>query len=265
MAVVVVVIAGPAAHFGGFATHQRYDGMIRQTAAFDAEVVKDVAEAQFTHTNGEYTTMQRLMSLAALLASERNVFARLTTPARIQRFLDDGLGYNLEPKGDTCYSPRLVLKHHVAHCMEGALVAAMALRFLGHPPLLVDLEAVRDSDHVLAVYRIGGLWGALAKSDYSGLRSREPVYRTIRELVMSYFEHYYNPAGEKTLRAYSRPVTLARFDSCGWMTAERDVWEIPNHLCDIAHTPVFPANRGRLLAPMDRRLYKAGRLGGAAH
>lgn len=209
--------------------------------------------------------MESPMSLAALLASERRVLARLTTPARIQHFLDDGLGYNLEPNGDTCYSPRLALKHRVAHCMEGALVAALALRFLGYPPLILDLEAIRDSDHVLAVYRIGGLWGALAKSDYSGLRSRKPVYRTIRELVMSYFEHYYNPAGEKTLRAYSRPVTLARFDSCGWMTAERDVWEIPNHLCEISHTPIFPPNRARLLAPMDQRLYKAGRVGGVAH
>ncbi len=88
----------------------------------------------------------------------------------------------------------------------------MALRKLGYPPLLVDLEAVRDSDHVLAVYRVNGHWGALAKSDYAGLRSREPVYATIRELAMSYFEHYYNAAGEKTLRAYSRPVNLARFD-----------------------------------------------------
>ena len=145
-------------------------------------------------------------------SDERRVLRKLTTPARIQRFLDCEIGYNLEPDGDTCNSPRLVLRHGVAHCMEGALVAAAALRLLGHPPLIVDLEAVRDSDHVLAVYRVDGHWGALAKSDYSGLRSREPVYRTLRELVMSYFEHYYNLAGEKTLRTYSRPVNLARFD-----------------------------------------------------
>ena len=93
------------------------------------------------------------------------------------------------------------------------------------------------------------MWGALAKSDYSGLRSREPVYRTLRELVMSYFEHYYNPAGEKTLRTYSRPVNLTRFDRIGWMTAERDVWEIPNHLCDIPHTPIFPPRAWRAVWP----------------
>src|SRR6202163_5163898 len=102
--------------------------------------------------------------------------------------------------------------------MEGALLGAAALRMLGHPPLVVDLEAVRDSDHVLAVYRVNGRWGAVAKSDYAGLRSREPVYATIRELAMSYFEHYYNPAGEKTLPAYSRPVNLTSFDrTIKWM------------------------------------------------
>lgn len=196
---------------------------------------------------------------------ERKILARLTTPARIQRFLDDELRYNTEPRGETCYSPRLALRHRAAHCMEGALVAAAALRLLGHSALLVDLEAVRDSDHVLAVYRLRGLWGALAKSDYSGLRFREPVYRSLRELVMSYFEHYYNPAGEKTLRAYSRPVNLARFDACGWMTAERDVWEIPNHLCCIPHTRIFPAGMARSLSRMDSRSYKAGRVGGVAH
>jgi hypothetical protein len=162
----------------------------------------------------------------------------LTTPAKIQRFLDEELGYNLEPDGDTCYSPRTVLKKRVAHCMEGAMLAAAALHRLGHPPLLVDLEAVRDTDHVLAVYRDNGHWGSVAKSDYSGLRSREPVYRTIRELVMSYFEHYFNPAGEKTLRAYSRPVNLSQFDRHSWMTSEEDVWIVPNYLCDLKHTPI---------------------------
>jgi len=143
------------------------------------------------------------------------------------------------------------------------MVGALGLRWMGLPPLIVDLEAVRDTDHVLAVYRLRGFWGAVAKSDYSGLRSREPVYRTIRELVMSYFEHYYNPRGEKTLRAYSRPVNLSRFDRAGWMTREGDVWEIPNHLCGIPHTRLLARGMERRLARMDRRLYAAGRLGGA--
>jgi hypothetical protein len=199
------------------------------------------------------------------MSDEFKILRSLTTPAKIQRFLDDQIRYNLEPGGDTCHSPRTVLRKGVAHCMEGAMLAAVALRRLGHPPLLVDLEAVRDSDHVLAVYRNSGYWGAVAKSDYSGLRSREPVYRTIRELVMSYFEHYFNPAGEKTLRAYSRPVNLRQFDRYSWMTSDEDVWIVPNYLCDLRHTPVVSKTMLRKVAPMDKRLYAAGRLGGLAH
>jgi hypothetical protein len=196
-------------------------------------------------------------------AAERKVFRKLTSPAKIQRFLDKEVGYNTEPDGDTCYSPRMVMRKGVAHCMEGAMFAAAALRELGHPPLLVDLEAVRDTDHVLAVYRVDGQWGAVAKSDYSGLRSREPVYRNLRELAMSYFEHFFNPAGEKTLRTFSRPVNLQRFDRIGWTTREGDVWEIPNHLCGIPHTRLIDRATEQRLTKMDDRLYKAGRLGGA--
>lgn len=200
--------------------------------------------------------------LEDLTPRERTFFGRLTTPARIQKFLDE-IRYNKEPHGDTCYSPRLALRNGVAHCMEGALLAAMALRRLGHPPLIVDLEAVRDSDHVLAVYRVNRHWGALAKSDYAGLRSREPVYASIRELVMSYFEHYYNPAGEKTLRTHSRPVNLARFDrSLQWMVTFDEVWAIPEYLCEISHTPILKKPTERNLARMDARLYQAGRVGG---
>jgi hypothetical protein len=196
-------------------------------------------------------------------ARERKIFRHMNSPAKIQKFLDEEIGYNQEPGGHTCYSPRRVLREEVAHCMEGALVGALALRRLGYPPLLVDLEAVRDSDHVLAVYRADGRWGAVAKSDYSGLRSREPVYSTIRELAMSYFEHYFNPAGEKTLRAYSRPVSLTRFDrKPGWMNTLGEVWEIPEYLCEIPHTSVLTRTMERRLTRMDSRLYAAGRLGG---
>lgn len=194
---------------------------------------------------------------------ERAAFRKMNTPAKIQDFLDEHIGYNTEPHGATCYSPRRVLEGKVAHCMEGALLAAMALRRLGHPPLIVDLEAVRDSDHVIAVYRAHGRWGAIAKSDYAGLRSREPVYSSIRELALSYFEHYYNPAGEKTLRAYSRPVHLARFDrSIHWMATREEVWAIPEHLVTISHTPILTKPLERSLARVDRKLYEAGRVGG---
>ena len=145
------------------------------------------------------------------------------------------------------------------------MFAAAALAVNGHPPLLLDLEAVRDDDHVLAIFRDHGLWGAIAKSDYSGLRFREPVYRTIRELAMSYFEHYFNPQGEKTLRAYSRPVSLKRFDRIGWMTSEEEVWAIPEYLCTIAHTRVLPKARERRLYRVDKRLFNAGCLGSVGH
>jgi hypothetical protein len=131
----------------------------------------------------------------------------------------------------------------------------------GYPPLLVDLEAVRDDDHVLAVFQQRGRWGAIAKSNYSGLRFREPVYRGLRELVMSYFEHYYNPKGEKTLRRYSRPVNLARFDPISWMTAEEEVWAIPEYLVVVSHITLLAPEMERRLTRMDDRLYRAGMLG----
>jgi hypothetical protein len=194
-------------------------------------------------------------------AREWNTLRRLTTPEKIQRFLDADIGYNKEPDGPTCRSPRRVLRDRIAHCMEGALFGAAALRAQGFPPLLLDLEAVRDDDHVLAIFKQRGHWGAIAKSNYSGLRFREPVYRTLRELVMSYFEHYYNLRKEKTLRAYSRPVNLARFDRIEWMTAEQDLWAIPEHLLVIPHTQVLARGTERRLARVDTRLFAAGLVG----
>jgi hypothetical protein len=194
-------------------------------------------------------------------AREWNTLRRLKTPEKIQRFLDLEIGYNKEPDGPTCRSPRRVLRDRIAHCLEGALFGAAALRAQGFPPLLLDLEAVRDDDHVLAIFKQRSHWGAIAKSNYSGLRFREPVYRTLRELVMSYFEHYYNLEAEKTLRAYSRPVNLARFDRIPWMTAEQDLWEIPEYLLDISHIPVLGRGLERRLARVDKRLFAAGLVG----
>ncbi len=195
------------------------------------------------------------------LAAERAVFRRLNTPEKIQRFLDHEVAYNKELRGPTCGSPRRVLRERTAHCMEGALFGAAALRMLGYPPLLLDLEAVRDDDHVLAIFRRDGCWGAVAKSNYSGLRYREPVYRSLRELAMSYFEHYYNLRREKTLRQYSRPVNLRRFDSMHWMTAEEDVWAIPEYLTTIRHTALVASRAERRLARVDDRLFAAGLVG----
>ncbi len=165
--------------------------------------------------------------------------------------------------GTTAWSPRRVLRARTAHCLEGAIFAAAALRVLGFPPLLLDLEAVQDTDHVVAVYKIRGHWGTIAKSNFSGLRYREPVYRTLRELVMSYFDDYLNLRGERTLRAYSRPVDLARFDRAhpGWMTSEDDLWWVAAHLAGIPHTRLLPSSVVRNLTRADRRSLAAGLVG----
>lgn len=199
--------------------------------------------------------------MTAFTKAERALFRRINTPEKIQRFLDEDLAYDKEPDGPRCRSPRLALRDCTAHCMEGALFGAAALRMLGHPPLLVDLAAVRDDDHVLAIFQSHGRWGAVAKSNYSGLRFREPVYRTFRELAMSYFEHYYNLQREKTLRKYSRPVNLERFDGIDWMTAEEDPWAIPEYLCTIPHIALVTPPIVRRLSRVDDRLFAAGLVG----
>ncbi|MGO9336084.1 MAG: hypothetical protein ACLPY1_01115 [Terracidiphilus sp.] len=185
----------------------------------------------------------------------------LKTAKRIQAFID-GLAYQY---ADTAGSPERTLRERKGHCLEGALVAAAALRLKGHPPLLMDLEGVRDDDHVLAIYREKGLWGSLAKSNFAGLRSRKPVYRTLRELAMSYFEHYYNLRGEHTLRSYSRPVNLARLDGRHWMTAEEDVWCVAELLIAARHYPLVPDKVVRGLARLDRRSFEAGMHGWTRH
>jgi hypothetical protein len=185
----------------------------------------------------------------------------LKTPAKIQKFID-ALTYQY---ADTALSPRRVLRERKGHCLEGALLAAAALRVNGHPPLLMDLEAVRDDDHVVALYRERGLWGGIAKSNYAGLRFRAPIYRTLRELALSYFEHYYNLRGERTLRAYSAPVNLTRFDPQQWMTSEEDVWCVPEYLANARHYPLFPSKVARRLPRLDRRSYEAGMHGSVKH
>jgi hypothetical protein len=156
-----------------------------------------------------------------------------------------------------------VLSERKAQCMDGALFAAAALRLQGHPPLLVDLEGVWDTDHVLAVFRGEGGWGALARSNFSGLRFREPIHRTIRDLVASYFESYFNLRRQKTLRRYSRPVSLRRFDARRWMTAEEDLWDIPEHLVGVRHYRLLTLSQERSLGTVDRRTFEAGLVGRA--
>ena len=183
----------------------------------------------------------------------------LKTPYGIQTFLDD-MPYHLE---DTAWSPRKVLNERSSHCLEGAIFAAAALRVNGYPPLLLDFEADHDTDHVIAVFREQGCWGAVAKSNYTGCRWREPIYRTLRELALSYFNSYFNLRRERTLRRYSGPVDLKRFDRQNWMTTDKPVWFIVDRLFEIKHYPLLSKAQEKRLHRVDERLFQAECLGKA--
>ena len=196
-----------------------------------------------------------------LTPAEMRFLRSLKTPAGIQKFLDE-IPYHLAA---TSWSPRRVIREHTAHCLEGAIFGAAALRALGFPPLVFDLEAENDTDHVVAVYQVRGHWGAIAKSNYAGCRWRDPVFRTLRELAMSYFDVYFNLRGERTLRNFSQPVNLARFDRLNWMTSEKSVWFIAEHLCHVSHTPLLKPWMVKNLQRLDRRSFDAGTLGLRRH
>jgi hypothetical protein len=197
-----------------------------------------------------------------LTPAELRKLRSLDTPAKIQAFLDS-IPYHL---ADTAFSPRKVLREKTAHCLEGAIFAAAALRVNGYPALLLDFEAVRDSDHVIAVYQEKGCWGSVAISNFAGLRGRAPVYRSLRELSMSYFNDYFNLRRERTLRAFStRPVNLARFDRLNWMTREDNVWFIVEHLFEIPHTKLLTPAQERALPLVDQRGLGAGTFGMRHH
>lgn len=170
-----------------------------------------------------------------LESRELRLLRRLNTPRKVQDYLNS-LTQNYEPEGDTCLSPRRVMREKRAHCIEGAMLAALAFRLQGQKPLILDLESVRDDfDHVVAVFKQHGCWGAVSKTNHGVLRYREPVYKTIRELVLSYFHEYFDKDGFKTLRRYSQPVDLSRFDKQGWMTSEDQVWFVAQYLVDVEH------------------------------
>lgn len=183
----------------------------------------------------------------------------LKDPHGIQKFLDD-MPYHL---ADTGWSPRRVLQENTSHCFEGATFAAAALRANGYAPLVFDLEAEHDTDHVVAIYRVNGHWGAIAKSNYTGCRYREPVYRSLRELAMSYFEVYFNLRRERSLRTFSRPVNLARFDKQNWMTTDQHLWFVAEYLFTIRHFRLLRPAMIKKLHRLDDRSFRAGCLGRA--
>lgn len=188
-----------------------------------------------------------------------NAWRALTSPRSVQAYLDSipYLAVDLDR------SPLRVLQDGQAHCLDGGLFAALALRRLGYRPLVLDLvpQTGADDDHVLALFQSRGAWGAVAKSNYAGLRYRDPIYRNLHELVMSYFEHYFNQEKQKTLRAYTRPLNLLPFDRFEWMWREEGVERISQRLYRMKPVPLFPAEMIDRLSPVDERSFTADTLG----
>lgn len=207
--------------------------------------------------------MQHLTRAASgLTAREFSVLEKLSTPIEIQNYLDQ-LPMNWEKQGDTYRSPRRVLRDKKAHCIEGALLAAVALWVHGESPRIMDLSARLgrgDVDHVVALYKRGGYYGAISKTNHATIRFRDPIYRTPRELALSYFHEWFlNETGEKTLECYSGPLDLRRFGTT-WITAENDLHEIADALGSLTHYNLVPKGHWRYVRKADQMERAAGRL-----
>ena len=195
----------------------------------------------------------------AIAHSELRFLESLSTPRRIQDFLVR-MPINHERDGETVSSPLVTLRRNSAHCLEGALVAALALWMQGHPPLIMDLKTVNDDeDHVVAVFRVGGRWGGITKTNHAVLRYRDPVYRDLRELAMSYFHEYALPDGRKSLRSYSRPYDLRTYDQ-DWITTEEPLLEVEYHIDTAPHYSLLDRGQIGRLRPMDPIEIEAGKL-----
>ncbi len=191
---------------------------------------------------------------------ELAVLHKLATPWKIQDYLEK-LPINFEERGDTFFSPRRVLREKKAHCLEGAVFAAAALWVNGATPLIMTLGATTDDfSHVVALFKVRGLWGAIGKTNHAVLRYRDPVYRSVRELAMSYFHEYFLDNGRKTLREYSEPLDLRRVGDGRWTVAEKDLWYIDEALDEQKHHPLFPPKARRILRRADPIERRAGKL-----
>ncbi len=224
------------------------------------ELTANFQQYTITHmTNGRLSAVSApdLFELE-LTGTEKRVLARLDSPGRIQIFLD-----SLAYASETVYrSPLRVLRERTCQCFDGAVFAAAMLRRLGYPALILNLlPNRRDDDHVLALFKRDGHWGAVAKSNFVGLRFREAVYRTVRELVMSYFEHYYNLQREKTLRGFTRPLDLKPFDRLQWMTRDETMEMIARGLDRMRRVHFITGRMAAHLSPVDERSGRAGLLG----
>lgn len=209
-------------------------------------------------TNEEIEYNDRMFGLDS---GELRILRRLSTPQKVQDFLNS-LPFNFEKEGETYNSPRVVLREGRAHCFEGALLAAAAFWVNGEKPFILDLKTsgLPDSDHVVALYRKFGCWGAVSKTNHAVLRYREPVYRSVRELTMSYFHEYFLNNGQKTLRSFSKPMDLRKFLKRGWLTSEEKLDYLVEALDASPHSEILTPVMVRNLRKADKVEIKAGKI-----
>lgn len=189
--------------------------------------------------------------------ADEKLISGFTSPYRIQEYLDS-ISYSDE---QTYRCPLRVIQDRKAHCFDGAIFAAAMIRRLGHPPLISYMIAENDDDHCLALFKQDNHWGAVAKSNYVGLRFREPIYRNLRELMMSYFEDFFNVRGEKSLRSYTMPLNLKTFDHQQWMTKDKPLHKIADRLDEIRIVRLISRKMVKNLSPVDERSLRAGLMG----
>lgn len=203
--------------------------------------------------------MRKYIKMYNLTAEEEKILRKLNTPSKIQDFLNK-LKINFEENGETCMSPRKVLRERKAHCIEGAFLAAFCLKLAGKKPLVVDLKTTRDDfEHVICVFKENGKWGAISKTNHAVLRYREPVYNSIRELVMSFFHEYFDNKGRKTLRSFSMPINLDSFGS-SWVTSEEELWEMHDALDKEKHHKILTLKQVWNLRKADKIEIEAGKI-----
>lgn len=192
-----------------------------------------------------------------LTSEDKKILKGLNTPHKIQDFLDK-LPQNHEKNGETCMSPHSVLKEKRAHCIEGAMLAATALWLAGEQPLVMSLKVSKgDDDHIVALYKKNGYWGAISKTNHAVLRFRDPIYKTPRELALSYFHEYFlTKTGKKTMQGYSKPINLKRFGK-KWVNEENDLWSIAEVIFDMTHTQVVPKKNEKYIRHAHRVERKA--------
>jgi hypothetical protein len=193
---------------------------------------------------------------------EAKLFCGLNSPKKIQDYVNS-LDFNFEENGDSCMSPREVIRNKKANCIEGAILAAAILEFHGHRPLVMDLRSTKkpyDDDHVVAVWKQFGCFGAISKTTHAVLRYREPVYKTLRELAVSYFHEYFLNGGEKTLREYSELFDLSHFNRLNWRTTTDSLLEISFYLDKIKHYKILSPAQIKNLRKADKIEIEAGKL-----